>query len=40
MALPDETSLECSVCGVFNIEEGVIVNGEIICWECVKDNKK
>lgn len=40
MGLPNETSLECSICGVFNIDEGVIVDRKIICWECLKNNKK
>lgn len=31
-----EFSLECSICGVYNIDEGVIINGEIICWGCIK----
>lgn len=31
-----EFSLECIICGVYNIQEGFILNGEIICWSCIK----
>jgi len=30
-----EYSLECSMCGLYNIENGVILNGEIICEKCI-----
>jgi len=36
MSLPNECSLECEICGVFNIQEGVIIDGEIYCWNCIK----
>lgn len=31
-----EYSLECEICGNYNIQEGVILNGDVICWNCIK----
>lgn len=36
MGLPNETSLQCIMCGVFNFDDGIILKGEIICWDCIK----
>ncbi len=37
MGLPNEYSLECERCKCFNIQNGVIVNGEIYCNSCIKE---
>ena len=37
MSLPNEYSLECEICGVYNIDEGVIIDGKIYCWNCIKE---
>lgn len=37
MSLPNEFSLECEICGNYNIQEGVIIDGEIYCWNCIKE---
>ncbi|MDD2657690.1 MAG: hypothetical protein PHD04_03485 [Candidatus Pacebacteria bacterium] len=34
--MKDEFSLECEICGTYNIQEGVIVGGKIYCWNCIK----
>lgn len=31
-----EYSLECMICGAYNIQEGFILSGDIICWNCIK----
>ena len=31
-----EYSLECEICSNYNIQEGVIVDGKIYCWSCMK----
>lgn len=36
MSLPNECSLECEICGVYNISEGIISDGKIYCWGCIK----
>jgi len=37
MGLPDETSLVCENCGIFNFENGVIKEGKIYCDKCGKE---
>jgi predicted Zn-dependent protease len=34
MGLPNETSWECEMCGVFNISEGIIRKGKMYCQSC------
>lgn len=36
MGLPNEYSLECEICGGYNIQEGFILDGKIYCWNCIK----
>lgn len=40
MSLPNETSWECEVCGVFNIDEGMIRNGVMYCDSCWNEKAK
>jgi len=37
MSLKSEYSLECEICSAYNIDEGVIVDGKIYCWNCIKE---
>ena len=32
--IPDETTLECCKCGVYNFQDGFIIKGEIYCEKC------
>jgi formylmethanofuran dehydrogenase subunit E len=36
LEMKTEYSLECEICGNYNIQEGVILNGDVICWNCIK----
>ena len=40
MSLPDEYSLECVKCGVYNLTEGEIINGKVYCLSCAKEKQK
>ncbi len=36
MGLPNETSIQCIKCNVFNLENAVILNGDVYCLSCFK----
>ena len=35
----DEASLECEICGCFNLINGVIIDGNVYCLDCYKKIK-
>ena len=32
--MKDDYSLECEICGLYNLDDGRIVKGEIYCEDC------
>lgn len=38
MSIPNETSIVCNKCGVFNISTAIILNGKTYCLRCFAKN--
>jgi hypothetical protein len=30
-----DNSLECCSCGTYNLEQAIVIDGEIYCWDCI-----